>query len=55
MKKSKKYKAPDYLREMNIVEKLENHKIIKNMSKRINYLKNPRFAIIRPVIKYTDL
>ena len=52
--KSRKFKAPEYLREMNIVEKLENHKIIMNMNKRINYLKNPRYQIVRPPITYKD-
>ncbi len=33
---------------MNEIEKEENHKIIKNMNKRINFLKNPRYVINRP-------
>lgn len=30
---------------MNEKDKEINHKIIKNMNKRVNYLKNPRFKI----------
>ncbi len=52
--RTRKFRAPDYLREMNILEKLENHKIIQNMNKRINYLKNPRHRIVRPPIKFQD-
>ncbi len=40
---------------MNFLDKIENHQIIKNMSKRIDYLKNPRYKIIRPPISYTDI
>ena len=39
---------------MNILDKIENHKIIRNMNKRINYLKNPRFAVNRNPLKYSD-
>ena len=41
---------PEYLKHMNENEKLENHKIIQKMNKKINYLRNPRFRIIRPII-----
>ena len=37
------------------MEKLENQTIIKNMKKRIDYLKNPRYKIIRPPIIFTDI
>ena len=42
--KSKKYEKPAYLKQLNAEERLRNEKIIQNMSKRINYLKNPKFA-----------
>ena len=41
--KRRRYKVPDYLKAMTEIEKEINHKIIKNMSKRIQYLRNPRF------------
>jgi hypothetical protein len=41
-KKKRKTKAA-FLNSLNITEKEMNHKIIKNMNKRINYLRNPRF------------
>jgi hypothetical protein len=53
-KKEKKFKPADYLKEMNILEKIENNKIIMNMNKRINYMKNPRFRVIRRPITYQD-
>ena len=40
----KKYTKPAYLKQLNAEEKLQNQKIIQNMSKRINYLKNPKYA-----------
>lgn len=39
---------------MNILEKIENNKIIMNMNKRINYMKNPRFRVIRRPITFQD-
>ena len=42
--KTKKYKTAIYLNAMNENEKLLNHKIIRNMNKRINFLKNPRYV-----------
>jgi hypothetical protein len=29
--------------EMNIQDKIENHKVIENMNKRIHFTKNPRY------------
>jgi len=40
---------------MDILEVLENNKIIKNMSKRINYQKNPRFEKIYAPISFSDI
>ncbi|KAL4510071.1 hypothetical protein ABPG72_010264 [Tetrahymena utriculariae] len=51
----RKAKIPQYLKEMNILEKKQNEKIIKNMNKRINFKRNPRFEIVRPPIQFTDL
>ncbi len=50
--KSKKLKHPNYETEMNILDKLANQKIIKNMNKRINFLRNPRYAVIRKPIEF---
>lgn len=54
-KKSRKLQIPEYLREMNIIEKQINHKIIKNMNKRINYTRNPRFKQIKRPILFQDI
>lgn len=48
--KNKKYSTAIYLNAMNENEKLLNHKIIKNMNKRINFLKNPRYVNQDPTI-----
>lgn len=53
--KSKKYKTASYLNAMNENEKLLNHKIIRNMNKRINFLKNPRFVAENPTITIRSL
>lgn len=42
---SSAYKVPEYLKWMNEEEKLENQKIIKNMNKRIDYKRNPRYKV----------
>lgn len=38
---------------MNIIDKKQNEKIISNMNKRINYMRNPRYKIIRPPILFS--
>ncbi len=48
--KNKKYKTAIYLNAMNENDKELNHKIIRNMNKRINFLKNPRFMVKDPTI-----
>ena len=55
LSKTKRYKIPEYLNAMNEIEKEINHKIIKNMNKRINYLRNPRFAIKRPLMTFNTV
>ncbi|KAL4472936.1 hypothetical protein ABPG72_007813 [Tetrahymena utriculariae] len=52
---TKVIKRPDYVNEMSIQDKLINQKIIKNMNKKITFMKNPRFRVIRPPIQFTDL
>jgi len=41
--------------EMSIQDKLINAKIIQNMNKKITFLKNPRYRIVRPPIQFPDL
>ena len=48
----KRYKVPEYLKAMTEIEKETNHKIIKNMSKRINYLRNPRYKVLKAPITF---
>ena len=48
--KNKKFQTASYLNAMNENEKLLNHKIIQNMNKRINFLKNPRYFSESPII-----
>ena len=55
LSKTKRYKLPEYLNAMNEIEKEINHKIIRNMNKRINYLRNPRFAIKRPLMTFNTV
>ena len=43
IKKMPKYKKPAYLQSLNEAEKAANFKIIDQMNKRINFLRNPRF------------
>jgi len=43
LKSPKKYHKPAYLNTMSEAEKQANLKVIENMNKRLNYLKNPRF------------
>jgi len=40
---------------MNEDEKLENHKIISNMNKRINYTRNPRFKVDKTPVTFKRL
>lgn len=54
-KKNKKLKIPAYLSAMNEIEKEQNHKIIQNMNKRINFLKNPRFEDVSPTKKIQEI
>ena len=49
------YKVPEYLKAMTEIEKDINHKIIKNMSKRIHYLRNPRFKVDKAAITFDDV
>ena len=51
----KHYKVPEYLKAMTEIEKEINHKIIKNMSKRINYLRNPRFKVNKASITFDEV
>lgn len=39
---------------MNMLDKLANQKIIKNMNKRINFLRNPRFRVNRKPVEFAD-
>jgi hypothetical protein len=39
----KRYKKPAYLNTMSEAEKDANLKVIENMNKRLNYLRNPRY------------
>ena len=39
----KKYHKPSYLNVMSEAEKEANIKVLQSMSKRLNYLKNPRY------------
>lgn len=47
-KSPKRYKKPAYLNTMSEAEKDANLKVIENMNKRLNYLKNPRFRTDKP-------
>jgi len=48
---TKRNKKPAYMQSLNEAEKAENFKIIDNMSKKITFLKNPRFTINKsPII-----
>lgn len=42
-KTATKYKKPAYMNSLNEAEKAENFKIIDNMNKRVNFLRNPRY------------
>ena len=53
--KKDNYKVPEYLKWMNEEEKLENQKIIKNMNKRIDYKRNPRYTNNHPTITFKSL
>jgi hypothetical protein len=49
------YKVPEYLKWMNEEEKLENQKIIKNMNKRIDYKRNPRYNVDKEALTFKSL
>ena len=51
----KRYKVPEYLKAMTEIEKEINHQIIKNMSKRIHYLRNPRFKEDKAAITFDQV
>ena len=51
----KRYKVPEYLKAMTEIEKEINHQIIKNMSKRIHYLRNPRFKVDKAAITFDEV
>ncbi len=46
----RRYKKPAYLNTMTEAEKEANLKVIDNMNKRLNYLKNPRYKTEMPHI-----
>ena len=52
---AKKYAMAKYLTKMNEIDKAANNKIVKNMEKKINFLKNPRFKINRPPITFQQV
>ena len=52
---NKNYKVPEYLKWMNEEEKIENQKIIKNMNKRIEYKRNPRYIQDKEGTTYKSL
>ena len=43
IKTIKRYRKPAYLNTMSEAEKDANLKVLDNMNKRVNYLKNPRY------------
>ena len=43
------------MQSLNEAEKAENFKIIDNMSKKITFLKNPRFKVTKAPIMMTDV
>ena len=47
---TKRYKKPAYLNTMSEAEKDANLKVIENMNKRLNYLKNPRYKVDKTII-----
>lgn len=51
----KKFEKQNFLLEMNENDKEVNHKIIKRMNKRINYLKNPKFRENKRPVMFSDL
>ena len=51
----KRQKKPAYMQSLNEHEKAENFKIIDNMNKKINYLKNPRFQVSKGPILFTQV
>lgn len=53
-KTKNKYKTAVFLNAMNENDKLLNHKIIRNMNKRINFLKNPRYVQEEPTIRIRE-
>ncbi len=48
-------KTARLLKVMSEEEKIENHKIIKNMNKRINYKRNPRYTIDKMPVTYNQI
>ena len=52
---TKRNKKPAYMQSLNEAEKAENFKIIDNMSKKITFLKNPRYAINKVPILMTQV
>ncbi|KRX10489.1 hypothetical protein PPERSA_08791 [Pseudocohnilembus persalinus] len=52
---TKKYNKIDYINQMNFEDKKANQKIINQMNKRINYLKNPRFRVNRAPIQFNQI
>ena len=45
--KPKRKSKPAYLQSLNESEKQANFKIIEKMNKKISFLKNPRFKVLR--------
>ena len=54
-KSPKKYRKPAYLNTMSEAEKDANLKVIENMNKRLNYLKNPRHKTEKPPILLSNV
>lgn len=52
---TKRLKKPAYMQSLNEAEKAENFKIIDNMSKKITFLKNPRYAVNKVPILMTQV
>jgi hypothetical protein len=52
---TKRKNKPAYMQSLNEAEKAENFKIIDNMSKKVAFLKNPRYKISKTPILMTQV
>ena len=52
---TKRKNKPAYMQSLNEAEKAENFKIIDNMSKKVAFLKNPRYKISKTPIIMTQV